>query len=59
MSEIGPNYETPRYPGYFGIEGGEQLEAAQSDQIDGITQASITTGAIERAVRDALKQAGK
>ena len=62
VSEIGPNYETPRYPGYFGIEGGtfaEQLEATQSDQIDGITQASITTGAIERAVRDALKQAGK
>ena len=62
VSEIGPNYETPRYPGYSAIENGtyvEQIEAAQSDQIDGVTSATITTGAIKRALREALKQAAK
>lgn len=59
--EIGPNYETPRYPGYIGIENGtfaEQIEAAQGPEIDGITMATLTTGAIKEAVRDALMQAG-
>ena len=37
----------------------EQIEAAQSDQIDGVTMATITTGAIKRALRDALLQAVK
>ena len=61
MVEIGPNYETPRYPGYIGIENGtfaEQIEAAQGPEIDGITMATLTTGAIKEAVRDALMQAG-
>ena len=62
VTEIGPNYETPRYPGYGAIENGtfaEQIEAAQSDQIDGVTMATVTTGAIKRALRDALLQAAK
>ena len=62
VAEIGPNYETPRYPGYSAIENGtfaEQIEAAQSDQIDGVSVATITTGAIKRALREALKQAAK
>ena len=62
VTEIGPNYETPPYPGYGAIENGtfaEQIEAAQSDQIDGVTMATITTGAIKRALRDALLQAAK
>lgn len=59
--EIGPNYETPRYPGYAAIENGtfaEQIEAAQGPDIDGVTMATLTTGAIKEAVRDALMQAG-
>lgn len=60
--EIGPNYETPRYPGYAAIESGmfaEQIEAAQGDQIDGMTMATITSGAVKLAVKDALTQAAK
>lgn len=62
VSEIGPNYETPRYPGWGAIENGtfaEQIEAAQGDQIDGVTMATLTTGAIKMAVKDALTQAAQ
>ena len=58
VKEIGPDYETPRYPGYMGIEGGvfkEQIETAQSDQIDGIAGASVTTGAIKLALKRAMQ----
>jgi uncharacterized protein with FMN-binding domain len=60
--EIGPNYETPRYPGSYAIESGmlaEQIEAAQSDEIDGMSAASVTTGAVKYALRQALRQAAK
>lgn len=62
VDEIGPNYETPRYPGWGAIENGtfvEQIEAAQGDAIDGVTMATLTTGAIKQAVKDALTQAAK
>ena len=62
VDEIGPNYETPRYPGWGAIENGtfaEQIEAAQGDAIDGVTAATITTGAVKSAVKDALTQAAK
>ncbi|MBR2834946.1 MAG: FAD-binding protein [Coriobacteriales bacterium] len=62
VAEIGPNYETPRYPGYFAISSGlfaEQIEAAQGPDIDGITAATLTTGAVKMAVRNALIEAGK
>ena len=60
--EIGPNYETPRYPAYFCIEDGTfaaRVEAAQGPEIDGVTAATVTTGALKAAVRDALMQAAK
>jgi fumarate reductase flavoprotein subunit len=56
------NHETPRYPGYIAIENGiftDQIIGAQSDQIEGVTAATITTGAVEHAVRDALTQAAE
>ncbi len=58
--EIGPNYETERYPGYMGIDGGlfaDQIEQAQSDQIDGIAGATVTSGAIRLATKRAMQAA--
>ena len=60
VDEIGPSYETPRYPGWGAIENGtfaEQIEAAQGDAIDGVIMATLTSGAIKPAVKDALTQA--
>lgn len=60
VDEIGPSYETPRYPGWGAIENGtfdEQIEAAQGDAIDGVTMATLTSGAIKLAAKDALTQA--
>ena len=60
VDEIGPNYETPRYPGAALIDGGyftEQIEAAQGVEFDGVTAATTTTGAIKLALKRALQQA--
>ena len=60
VSGIAPNNETQGIGGYEAIADGTyaaQVEAAQSDQIDGVAGATITSKAIEKAVRDALRQA--
>ena len=60
--DISPNNETQGIGGYEAIEDGtyaQQVEAAQSADIDGVAGATVTSKAIEAAVRSALKQAAK
>lgn len=60
VTEIGPNNETPGVGGYEAIEDGTyaaQIEAAQSDAIDGVAGATITSAAIRAALAQALAQA--
>ena len=60
--DISPNNETKGIGGYEAIEDGtyaQQVEAAQSADIDGVAGATVTSKAIETAVRSALKQAVK
>ena len=62
VTDISPNNETQGIGGYEAIEDGtyaQQVEAAQSAQIDGVAGATVTSKAIEAAVRSALKQAVK
>ena len=62
VSDISPNNETQGIGGYEAIEDGtyaQQVEAAQSADIDGVAGATVTSKAIEAAVRSALKQAAK
>ena len=62
VTDISPNNETQGIGGYEAIEDGtyaQQVEAAQSAQIDGVAGATVTSKAIEAAVRSALKQAAK
>jgi len=58
--EIGPNNETEGMPGHAAIADGTykaMIEAAQGSDIDAIAAATVTTAAIERAVKKALAQA--
>ena len=60
VADISPNNETQGIGGYEAIEDGTfaaQVEAAQSADIDGVAGATVTSKAIEQAVRSALKQA--
>ncbi|MBS5451531.1 MAG: FAD-binding protein [Coriobacteriia bacterium] len=60
VTDISPNNETQGIGGYEAIADGtyaQQVEAAQGPQIDGVAGATITSKAIEQAVRAALKQA--
>ena len=60
VADISPNNETQGIGGYEAIEDGTfaaQVEAAQSDQIDGVAGATVTSKAIQQAVHAALKQA--
>ena len=62
VDKIGPNHETPGIGGYEAIEDGTyaaQIEAAQSDAIDGVAGATITSAAVKSALHDALAQAAK
>lgn len=60
VDEIEGEGETQGVGGKEAIEDGTfamQIMEAQSDEIDGITGATATTGGVEAAVRDALEQA--
>ncbi len=62
VADISPNNETQGIGGYEAIEDGTyaaQVEAAQSADIDGVAGATVTSKAIEQAVKAALKQAAK
>ena len=62
VTDISPNNETQGIGGYEAIEDGTfaaQVEAAQSADIDGVAGATVTSKAIEQAVRAALKQAAE
>ena len=60
VTDISPNNETPTLGGYEAIEDGTfaaQIEEAQSEAIDGIAGATLTSDAIRTAVGAALAQA--
>ena len=62
VTDISPNNETQGIGGYEAIEDGtyaQQVEDAQGADIDGVAGATVTSKAIEAAVRSALKQAVK
>ena len=62
VTDISPNNETVGIGGYEAIEDGtfaSQIEAAQGPDIDGVAGATVTSKAIETAVKSALRQAAK
>jgi uncharacterized protein with FMN-binding domain len=62
VDEIVGNMETEGVGGYEAIKDGtfsDQIEAAQSIEIDGISGATYTTNGVKEATADALSQAKK
>ncbi|MDR1185703.1 MAG: FMN-binding protein [Coriobacteriales bacterium] len=62
VDEVVGNMETEGVGGYEAIKDGtfaDQIEAAQSIEIDGISGATYTTNGVKEATADALSQAKK
>ncbi len=60
VANIYPNYETSGQGGYEGILNGvfaEQIDEAQSYDIDGISGSTLTSNAIRKGAAEAIKQA--
>ena len=59
ITDISPNNETQGLPGHAAIEDGtykSMFEAAQSQDIDNISSATVTTEALKTAVRSAMNK---